>query len=184
MLEHAKAGLQDLQDRMQGEGIDIALLAHESTIAYYAGFWGYLPVEFGRPTFLIAPVVGDPIVVKPLMECQMVAAMTWVLDVRTWKGSGPNHWDNVLAEIFGTLLTKLGVEQTVLPGLVRNRLESASDTMVLADVSPLIAKMRAVKSPFEFGAMKTGRNGCRCHDILGPGASCRVSLQTRVVIDR
>ena len=154
MLEHAKAGLQDLQDHMQGEGIDIALLAHESTIANYAGFCGYLPVEFGRPTFLIVPAVGDPIVVTPLMECQMVAAMTWVLDVRTWKGSGPDHWDNVLAGIFGTLPTKLGVEQTVLPGLVRNWLESASGTMALADVSPLIAKMRAVKSPFEFGAMK------------------------------
>ena len=154
MLEHAKAGLQDLQDHMQGEGIDIALLTHESTIAYYAGFWGYLPVEFGRPTFLIVPAVGDPIVVTPLMECQMVAAMTWLPDVRTWEGFGPDHWDNVLAGIFGTLPTKLGVEQTVLPGLVRNWLESASGTMALADVSPLIAKMRAVKSPFEIRTMK------------------------------
>ena len=154
MLEHAKAGLQNLQDHMQGEGIDIALLAHESTIANYAGFCGYLPVEFGRPTFLIVPAVGDPIVVTPLMECQMVAAMTWLPDVRTWEGFGPDHWDNVLAGIFGTLPTKLGVEQTVLPGLVRNWLESASGTMALADVSPLIAKMRAVKSPFEIGTMK------------------------------
>jgi len=154
MLEHAKARLQDLQDHMQGAGIDIALLTDESTIAYYAGFWGYLSVEFGRPTFLIVPAVGDPIVVTPLMECQMVAAMTWLPDVRTWKGSGPNHWDNVLAGIFGTLPTKLGVEQTVLPGLVRNWLESASDSMELEDVSPLIAKMRTVKSPFEIGIMK------------------------------
>jgi Xaa-Pro aminopeptidase len=154
MLEHAKARLQDLQDHLQGEGIDIALLTHESTIAYYAGFCGYLPVEFGRPIFLIAPAVGDPIVVTPLMESEMVAAMTWLPDVRTWEGFGPDHWDNVLAEIFGTLPTNLGVEQTVLPGLVRNWLKSASNTMALADVSPLIAKMRAVKSPFEIGTMK------------------------------
>ena len=154
MLEHAKARLQDLQDHMQGAGIDIALLTDESTIAYYAGFWGYLSVEFGRPTFLIVPAVGDSIVVTPLMESEMVAAMTWVPDVRTWEDSGPNHWDNVLAGIFGTLPTKLGVEQTVLPGLVRNWLESASDSMELEDVSPLIAKMRTVKSPFEIGIMK------------------------------
>ncbi len=154
MLEHAKARLQDLQDHMQGAGIDIALLTDESTIAYYAGFWGYLSVEFGRPTFLIVPAVGDPIVVTPLMESEMVAAMTWVPDVRTWEDSGPNNWDNVLAGIFGTLPTKLGVEQTVLPGLVRNWLESASDSMELEDVSPLIAKMRTVKSPFEIGIMK------------------------------
>ena len=154
MLEHAKARLQDLQDHMQGAGIDIALLTDESTIAYYAGFWGYLSVEFGRPTFLIVPAVGDSIVVTPLMESEMVAAMTWVPDVRTWEDSGPNNWDNVLAGIFGTLPTKLGVEQTVLPGLVRNWLESASGTMALEDVSPLIAKMRTVKSPFEIGIMK------------------------------
>ena len=154
MLEHAKARLQDLQDHMQGAGIDIALLTDESTIAYYAGFWGYLSVEFGRPTFLIVPAVGDSIVVTPLMESEMVAAMTWVPDVRTWEDSGPNNWDNVLAGIFGTLPTKLGVEQTVLPGLVRNWLESASDSMELEDVSPLIAKMRTVKSPFEIGMMK------------------------------
>jgi len=154
MLEHAKARLQDLQDHMQGAGIDIALLTDESTIAYYAGFWGYLSVEFGRPTFLIVPAVGDSIVVTPLMESEMVAAMTWVPDVRTWEDSGPNNWDNVLAGIFGTLPTKLGVEQTVLPGLVRNWKESASDSMELEDVSPLIAKMRTVKSPFEIGIMK------------------------------
>ena len=154
MLEHAKARLQDLQDHMQGAGIDIALLTDESTIAYYAGFWGYLSIEFGRPTFLIVPAVGDSIVVTPLMESEMVAAMTWVPDVRTWEDSGPNNWDNVLAGIFGTLPTKLGVEQTVLPGLVRNWLESASDSMELEDVSPLIAKMRTVKSPFEIGIMK------------------------------
>ena len=154
MLEHAKARLGELQDYMQDAGINVALLTDESTIAYYAGFWGYLSVEFGRPTFLIVSADGDPIVVTPLMESEMVAAMTWVPDVRTWEDSGPNHWDNVLAGIFGTLPRRLGVEKAVLPGLVRNWLESVSDSVELTDVSPLIAKMRTVKSPFEIGIMK------------------------------
>ena len=85
MLEHAKARLRELQDYMQDAGINVALLTDESTIAYYAGFWGYLSVEFGRPTFLIVSADGDPIVVTPLMESEMVAAMTWVPDVRTWE---------------------------------------------------------------------------------------------------
>ena len=154
MLEHAKARLRELQDYMKDTGINVALLTDESTIAYYAGFWGYLSVEFGRPTFLIVSADGDPIVVTPLMESEMVAAMTWVPDVRTWEDSGPNHWDTVLAGIFGTLPRRLGVEKTVLPGLVRNWLESVSDSVELTDVSPLIAKMRTVKSPFEIGIMK------------------------------
>ena len=154
MLEHAKARLRELQDYMKDTGINVALLTDESTIAYYAGFWGYLSVEFGRPTFLIVSADGDPIVVTPLMESEMVAAMTWVPDVRTWEDSGPNHWDTVLAGILGTLPRRLGVEKTVLPGLVRNWLESVSDSVELTDVSPLIAKMRTVKSPFEIGIMK------------------------------
>jgi len=154
MLEHAKARLRELQDYMKDTGINVALLTDESTIAYYAGFWGYLSVEFGRPTFLIVSADGDPIVVTPLMESEMVTAMTWVPDVRTWEDSGPNHWDTVLAGILGTLPRRLGVEKTVLPGLVRNWLESVSDSVELTDVSPLIAKMRTVKSPFEIGIMK------------------------------
>ena len=88
MLEHAKDRLQELQGHMQAAGLDIALLTDESTIAYYAGFWGYLSVEFGRPTFLIVPADGDPTVVTPLMESEMVSAMTWIPDVRTWEDSG------------------------------------------------------------------------------------------------
>ena len=154
MLEHAKNRLHELQGHMQNAGLDIALLTDESTIAYYAGFWGYLSVEFGRPTFLIVRADGDPTVVTPLMESEMVSAMTWIPDVRTWEDSGQNRWENVLTGIFGTLPPRLGVEKTVLPGLVRNWLESASDNIELTDVSPLIAKMRTVKSPFEIEIMK------------------------------
>ena len=154
MLEHAKNRLHELQGDMQNAGLDIALLTDESTIAYYAGFWGYLSVEFGRPTFLIVRADGDPTVVTPLMESEMVSAMTWIPDVRTWEDSGQNRWENVLTGIFGTLPPRLGVEKTVLPGLVRNWLERASDSIELTDVSPLIAKMRTVKSLFEIEIMK------------------------------
>ena len=154
MLKHAKNRLHELQGHMQNAGLDIALLTDESTIAYYAGFWGYLSVEFGRPTFLIVRADGDPTVVTPLMESEMVSAMTWIPDVRTWEDSGQNRWENVLTGIFGTLPPRLGVEKTVLPGLVCNWLERASDSIELTDVSPLIAKMRTVKSPFEIEIMK------------------------------
>ena len=154
MLEHAKNRLHELQGHMQNAGVEIALLTDESTIAYYAGFWGYLSVEFGRPTFLIVRADGDPTVVTPLMESEMVSAMTWIPDVRTWEDSGQNRWEHVLTGIFGTLPPRLGVEKTVLPGLVRNWLECASDKVQLLDVSPLIAKMRTVKSPFEIEIMK------------------------------
>ena len=73
MLEEARARTTLLQARLKDAGLEIALITDESTIAYFAGFWGYLSVEFGRPTFLIIRADDAPIVITPLMESEMVA---------------------------------------------------------------------------------------------------------------
>ncbi|MBT5917238.1 MAG: aminopeptidase P family protein, partial [Alphaproteobacteria bacterium] len=53
MLEQARQRTQEFQTRLRDAKTDIALITDESSIAYLAGFWGYLSIEFGRPTFLI-----------------------------------------------------------------------------------------------------------------------------------
>ena len=78
MLEQARQRTLTFQRRLKEEGVEIAVLTDQSSIAYLAGFWGYLSVEFGRPTFLIVRPDGEPVVVTPLMESEMVSAMTWV----------------------------------------------------------------------------------------------------------
>ena len=52
------------------------MLTDESSIAYLAGFWGYLGIEFGRPTCLVVRPDEASIVVTPLLESEMVSAMT------------------------------------------------------------------------------------------------------------
>ncbi|MGB5214366.1 MAG: aminopeptidase P family N-terminal domain-containing protein, partial [Anderseniella sp.] len=42
MLEEARTRTKELQARMKDAGLEIALITDESTIAYFAGFWGYL----------------------------------------------------------------------------------------------------------------------------------------------
>ena len=108
MLEHAKQKTADLQQRMRDEEIELAVFTDESSIAYLAGFWGYLGIEFGRPTLLIVRQNDAPTVITPLMESEMVAAMTWVEDIRVWEdarsakldarsfgGSGQKPWRNL-----------------------------------------------------------------------------------------
>ena len=68
MLDQAKGRLQAFQTRLGAEGVEQAILTDESSIAYFAGFWGYLGVEFGRPTFLIVRAHDAPMVITPLME--------------------------------------------------------------------------------------------------------------------
>ncbi|MFT5225028.1 MAG: Xaa-Pro dipeptidase, partial [Polaribacter sp.] len=53
MLEQARERTIEFQNRLTEAGIDTAIITDESSIAYLAGFWGYLSVEFGRPTFLL-----------------------------------------------------------------------------------------------------------------------------------
>lgn len=194
MLEHAKDRTAKLQRYMREAELDSALLTDESTIAYYAGFWGYLSVEFGRPTFLIVRADADPIVVTPLMESEMVSAMTWISDVRTWEDAGPRHWNKVVEEIIGSSLIRVGVEKPVLPGIVRNWLDEYSNRLELVDVTPTVAKMRTVKSSFEIDIMKqagriAGAMMSAAHSSLAEGvpeyeaALAVISAGTRVAAD-
>ena len=120
MLDQARQRTREFQSRLRDAGIDVAILTDESSIAYLAGFWGYLSVEFGRPTFLLVRPDAAPQVITPLMESEMVGAMTWVDDILTWEDSGPNRWEKVLERALGDKPGNIGVERAALPAIVRN----------------------------------------------------------------
>ena len=120
MLEQARQRCAVFQSRLRDAGIDLAILTDESSIAYLAGFWGYLSVEFGRPTFLLVRPDAEPQVITPLMESEMVGAMTWVENVTTWEDAGARRWEKVLASAIGDRPGKIGVEIAALPPIVRN----------------------------------------------------------------
>ena len=58
MLAEAKLRTQNLQAKMEERGIQKAVFTDESSMAYLAGFWGYLGIEFGRPSMLVI-AAGD-----------------------------------------------------------------------------------------------------------------------------
>jgi Xaa-Pro aminopeptidase len=155
MLEEAKQRTATFLDRLANEGVEIAILTDESSIAYLAGFWGYLGVEFGRPTFLVLRPGHEPTVVTPLMESEMVSAMTWVGDVRKWEDFGANSWAAVLGAIIAeTKPTRIHVELGQIPAIARNFLDEQFKGTPLHDVAPLLAPMRMIKSPAEIEVMR------------------------------
>ncbi len=154
MLEEARQRTIEFQRRLTDAGHRLALISDESSIAYLAGFWGYLSLEFGRPTLLILRSGEAPVVLTPLMESEMVSAMTWVEDVRTWEDAGERRWERVLGALLGDPLERLGVERDVLPAIVRNWLDERYPGICLEDVSPLLGAMRMIKSPAEIGIMR------------------------------
>ena len=154
MLEQARQRTNRLQNRLRDAGIDLALLTDESSIAYLAGFWGYLSVEFGRPTMLLIWPDRAPLVITPLMESEMVSAMTWVENIEPWQDSGPNSWAQVLGRTLGRHPGRVAVEVAAIPSVVRNWFDEQFPGLPLDDVSPLLAAMRMIKSPEEIGVMQ------------------------------
>jgi Xaa-Pro dipeptidase len=154
MLDQARSRTAEFQRRLKDAGTDIALITDESSIAYLAGFWGYLSVEFGRPTFLVIRPDEAPVVITPSMESEMVSAMTWVEDVMTWEDSGPQRWENVLTQAIGGDLKTIGIEAAALPAIVRNWFQDQMPGTGLTDISGLLGAMRMVKSPEEINVMR------------------------------
>jgi Xaa-Pro dipeptidase len=153
MLEETRQRHSEFQRRLGEAGIEVALITDESSIAWLAAFWGYLSVEFGRPTCLIVRPDADPVVLTPLMESEMAGAMTWVGDVMTWEDAGNNRWENVLAQLLGQARS-VAVEKSTLPALLRNWFDARMPETALEDVSPVLGAMRMIKSPAEIAVMR------------------------------
>jgi len=154
MLDQARQRTLEFQSRLKDAGIDLAIITDESSIAYLAGFWGYLSVEFGRPTFLLVRPDQAPTVITPLMESEMVSAMTWVEDVKTWEDAGANRWENVLKNAIGNNPGSIGVEAAGLPPIVRNWFDDQMPGIKLNDISEVMGAMRMIKSTEEIEVMK------------------------------
>lgn len=153
MLEEAATRTRTLQARMHDMGIGHAVFTSESAIAYLAGFWGYLGIEFGRPTMLVVSADADPIVITPLMESEMVAAMTWVSDIRRWEDFGPNSWAKALIAALPAAPDALWVEGHDLPAIVRTCLDENFAGVPLRDIGPVLGAQRMIKSPLEIEVM-------------------------------
>ena len=154
MLEEAVVRTGVLQARMKEQGISHAVFTSESSIAYLAGFWGYLGIEFGRPTILVVPAQEAPIVITPLMESEMVSEMTWVEDVRTWEDAGQRSWGRALSEALPDDPSEIWIELADIPAIVRNYLDERYAGVALKDIGPVLGAQRMIKSPLEISIMK------------------------------
>jgi Xaa-Pro dipeptidase len=179
MLDEARQRTHDLQTRMRDESIPLAIFTDESSIAYLAGFWGYLGIEFGRPTMLVVPADTPPTIITPLMETEMVSTMTWVESIVSWEDSGQRSWHRLLgAEIhkyLGDDPAAIWIEKPYIPALVRNYFDETFSQTALPDISPILGAMRMIKSPLEIEVMRqaghiAGAMMTAAHDSLRAGA--------------
>lgn len=154
MLEEARSRTAVLQSRMKELGIAQAVFTDESSIAYLAGFWGCLGIEFGRPTMLAVCADDDPVVITLRMESEMVGEMTRVTDIRVWEDIGQHSWGRVLCRVLGDAPAEIGIEKPHVPAIVRNFLDDSFPGVALRDISPVLGAQRTIKSPLEIEVMR------------------------------
>ncbi|WP_137388906.1 M24 family metallopeptidase [Rhodoligotrophos defluvii] len=143
-----------LQSRLVENGIDLALIADPDSIIYFAGFWNYLGVEFGRPTILLVPRDGEPTLITPLMESEMCREMSWVPDVRPWADGIDGEWFGPIEAALAGSVRTVAIETTKLHPTIGLRLRPLFAGKTLADLDPIISRMRMVKSPAEIAIMR------------------------------
>lgn len=144
-----------LRQALADAHIGAAVLTDPDSIAYFAGYWNFLGVEFGRPTLLIVRVAGDPVIITPLMESAMCAEMSWIADIRPWSDGVAHEWRDALRAALREQATgSIGIERRSIPALVANDLFPLLSEGNIIDIGPLIATLRAVKSADEIAIMR------------------------------
>ena len=147
---------EELQRRMADEGIDLVLLTNVDSIYYYTAYWGDLGLEFGRPTMVAVAARGEVTLITAESESLMAGAMTWVEDLETFSDGVGNEWRDPLDKVLGARAGRiaLAVERTDIPAVISDYLRSGHGISEPVDATPVIARMRMVKSAEELDMIR------------------------------
>jgi len=145
----------EFQTRLADEKIDMALVYDADNIYYLSAFWGYLGMDFGRPTMAIVPKSGSPTLITPGMEAEMARAMTWIEDIREWTDGVDGEWMACLNDLLksGQNLN-IGIETIKTHPMILEYLRREFPGIKLIDISDILADMRMVKDAEEIKVMR------------------------------
>ena len=145
----------EFQRRLVSEEIDIAIIQDPDNIYYLSGFWGYLGMEFGRPTILVIPKTSSPTIITPSLEAEMAANMTWIDSIREWTDGTGGEWQAQLDDLFDTSkIETIGVEPTKTHPLISEYITTQFGDKNLKQISGILSEIRMVKSPAEIDIMR------------------------------
>jgi len=145
----------EFQTRIADEDIDLAIIHDPDNIYFLSGFWGYLGMDFGRPTILVIPRTGTPTLITPGLEAEMAANMTWVEDIREWTDGIDGEWQTLLDNLLdSSKIINAGVEPFRTHPVVFNYIRQKFSDSYLKDISKILAEMRMIKTPEEIEVMR------------------------------
>lgn len=145
----------ELQRRMQADKLDAFVVFDPDSIFYFAEYWDYLGMDFGRATLMVIPREGAPTVITPFMESEMARRMTWVADVVPWMDGVDGEWMKPLARLIAPKSVKrVGIEWDKTHPAVHRALADGDLGIEPVDSWRIISAMRMIKTPEEIKTMK------------------------------
>ena len=152
-----KRRVAELQRRMKDAGLDGFLLTDPDSVYHLTAYWGYLGMEFGRPTMLLVMQADAPTLITPTMEQEMARAMTWVEDIRTWRDGADHEWVGHLRDLLGGAGdVSLAIERFQIHPRVLDALAGEAPGAHLRDGSDVLAEMRMIKGPEDIAILRQG----------------------------
>lgn len=161
-LSEFEARHERAQAEMTARSLDAVVVTAPPNWRYFAGFATQFWESPTRPWFLVLPRDGEPVAVIPTIG-EPGIARTWVKDIRTWPAPQPeDDGVSLVAEVladcprrFGRVGWEMGRESVIrMPIADFDRIRSACSGIEFANASPLIWRLRMVKSPAEIAKIE------------------------------
>ncbi|HUS56302.1 MAG TPA: Xaa-Pro peptidase family protein [Thermohalobaculum sp.] len=185
-----EARLARAQQLMRDTGLAALLLTTEPEVRWFSGFLTQFWQSPTRPWFLVVPAQGKPVAVIPAIGAECMGR-TWIEDIRTW--SSPDPEDDGVSLLTATLREVAGGGPVGLPMGPEThlrmplsdfeRVKSALAGIVFADATPLMRRLRVLKSEAEvakirFAAQAASKAFARVPEILSIGMSESACFRT------
>ena len=142
------ARMDEFRCRMANAGFDTAIITDDDNVYYLTGYYDYLHMDFGRPTILVVPRDGKSLLITPSMELDMAEAAARVDRVAAWNDGLGEEWREELPSA-ASGAGRIAFEPDRMPPMVRSYLNRLVDENRLGDITPVLARMRMIKSADE-----------------------------------
>ena len=147
---------------MQEKKIEMLLITSPHNFRYFSGLDSYFWESTTRPWFLLFSLNHDPIAIVPSIG-KTALQKTWIKKVKTWQSPNPN--DEGITALQDTILSiqsnkcsigcEIGMEsQLRMPVNDFQKLKTNLSDHSFVDASPLIWKLRMIKSKNELSKIK------------------------------
>jgi Xaa-Pro dipeptidase len=140
--------MASFRSHMAEADIDLAIITDDDSVYYLTGYYDYLHMEFGRPTILIIPREDQTLLITPSIDYNTALDNAVVDRIEAWNDGMGKEWrEHIPTALANT--RNIALEPHLMPPLVRSYIDEIKVSQAIADITPIIAEMRMIKSEQE-----------------------------------